>query len=132
MASYVFHPSTGFVFFQELPKSDVISKCIFQPLPSVLEPQSNLPGDFSEEDLALGDAIRIIGYKVDKPEVRLTDEVVLTLAWEPMIVWAIAGFPFRCCAGRGRPLIARVRVSRFYSRATRLQVEPARQPGTFR
>lgn len=48
------------------------------------EPQSNLPGDFSEEDLALGDAIRIIGYKVDKPEVRLTDEVVLTLAWEPI------------------------------------------------
>jgi hypothetical protein len=48
------------------------------------EPRTEIPLSFSELDLGLGETIQIKGFEIASKEVSLTDEILLTLAWEPI------------------------------------------------
>lgn len=50
------------------------------------EPRTELPLSFRELDLVLGETIQIKGIDIESQEASLTDEVLITLAWEPLKV----------------------------------------------
>ncbi|PIE80091.1 MAG: hypothetical protein CSA11_09250 [Chloroflexi bacterium] len=49
------------------------------------EPRTTLPDSFTPLSLVLGDTLEILGYKVGKTAVEITEETTLTLAWQPLL-----------------------------------------------
>jgi hypothetical protein len=47
-------------------------------------PRSNLPPDFIPLDILLGDALQIVGYRLDSDQVVPGMESILTVAWQPV------------------------------------------------
>jgi len=48
------------------------------------EPRRDLPANFKKFELTLGEAIHIMGFEIESPGISLTDEAILTLAWQPI------------------------------------------------
>lgn len=48
------------------------------------EPRVEVPAGFTPLDVTLGGAIRLLGYQLGAAEVEIGQEVILTLAWQPL------------------------------------------------
>lgn len=64
-------------------------------------PRESLPDDFVGVELSLADSIHVLGYRVDPPDnLRIGDEMTITVAWRPLAGFAPGTGMFAHLAGQ--------------------------------
>jgi hypothetical protein len=66
--------------YSELPPAEPLGEAFL----FTYQPRLALPAGFQPLSLPLGDAVEIVGYRLDAPTVALGQEMALTLAWRPL------------------------------------------------